>query len=133
MAESETYRTDLALASNLDAPSLARRFVVDNSDHLAEHLVQDAELLVSELVTNAVLHGRPQITLRVDLEPPFIGVSVTDRGEDFAAPDRLAAHNATHGRGLRIVAAVAREHGVAATPEGEGKTVWFELTARDHG
>lgn len=104
---------------------------------------------VSELVSNAVLHGRPAITLEVSTEPPGIGiiVAVTDLGPDLpvTGANRPDSTN-PHGRGLLIVAALADAWGIGrnvATGSDEsstdtseeigdgdphpGKTIWFEL------
>lgn len=86
--------------------------------------VQDALLLTTELVSNAVLHGRPSLRVRVRLlAEDRVRVEVYD-----AAPGmpRLRAAWAGGGRGLSIVDETADAWGVEAEPIG-GKTVWFEL------
>ena len=120
----------LHLSPTADAPAVARRFVADHRDHLPSDVVDDAQLLVSELVGNAVRHGRTAIALRVRSSPPGIGVAVTDHGatpveERVAMPDE----HATSGRGLAIVAALSSAWGVDAADPPPGKTVWFELVA----
>jgi anti-sigma regulatory factor (Ser/Thr protein kinase) len=126
--ESEDITIDLP--SDLDAPAIARRFVDEHSDHLPRELIADAALLVTELVTNAVRHGRPQITLQVCLEPPRFGVLVKDAGTTIPTsnPQQPGA-DATGGRGLVIVDRLSAEWGVIPTQSSPGKTVWFELTA----
>ncbi|MBE7188933.1 ATP-binding protein [Jatrophihabitans endophyticus] len=120
----------LELPSDLDAPATARRFVSDHASHLPVELVRDAELLVSEIVTNAIRHGRPSVTLQLRLDPPGIGVAVHDHGEyesmpagDTPVPDVAQPG----GRGLLIVRTVATEWGVVASDPPPGKTVWFRL------
>lgn len=83
---------------------------------------QDAALLVSELVTNAVTHGVGEIWLRVDTETDGVRVEVSDQGNVALAPSPTpGAHG---GWGLRIVDELASEWGVL-----EGSTrVWFRLT-----
>jgi anti-sigma regulatory factor (Ser/Thr protein kinase) len=66
-----------------------------------------AELVISELLTNAVLHGREVMTLAVTRAGPVLDISVTDHGQPHAAtatrdPDE-------HGRGLSIVAALTQD------------------------
>lgn len=120
----------MQLPPGADAPALARQFVLDHRDHLPRDVVDDAQLLVSELVTNAVRHGRTTITLRVRSAPPGIGVAVADDGDTFAeSQPTLPAADATDGRGLAIVAALSTAWGVDDTVPPPGKTVWFELTA----
>jgi hypothetical protein len=88
-------------------------------------LVDSAELLVSELVTNAVRHshGRP-LELRL-VRGETLLCEVDD--DDHTLPTLLGTEpTAEVGRGLRVVSTLAREWGASRT--GTGKTVWFELT-----
>ena len=87
-----------------------------------------AELVVSELVTNALLHtgSGPALTLRHDTADAVLSVGVEDSSTHHPQP-RDAADEATGGRGLQIVQLVARRWWV--TPNGEGKTVWADLDA----
>ncbi|GGW72469.1 hypothetical protein GCM10010503_57510 [Streptomyces lucensis JCM 4490] len=87
--------------------------------------VETAELLVSEVVTNAVRHGRSdRIGLRV-VRTDALLFEVTD--DEPALPAMLGAgpHDDA-GRGLRVVSRLAREWGASAA--GHHKTVWFEQT-----
>jgi anti-sigma regulatory factor (Ser/Thr protein kinase) len=123
-------RLRLSLPPNKDAPGIARNFVVDRGWDLPPDVVNDAELLVSELVSNAVLHGSPAITLCVDLDPPCIGVGVQDEGE--AVPTtavQAPPPSLPRGRGLMIVDRLSESWGVTLTQPPPGKTVWFELGA----
>ena len=73
-----SLRTELPFTS--EAPSIAR----DHGGGRAKSTtatVDDAALMVSELVTNAVAHGQPEITLRLRLRPDRLTVAVADRGE----------------------------------------------------
>jgi anti-sigma regulatory factor (Ser/Thr protein kinase) len=121
----------LELTSDLDAPATARRFVTQHARHLPIDLVRDAELLVSEIVTNAIRYGRPAVTLQLRLEPPGIGVAVHDFGDIDEMPigddAKIPDAGQPGGRGLLIVRAVATDWGVVPSDPGPGKTVWFEL------
>jgi anti-sigma regulatory factor (Ser/Thr protein kinase) len=83
-----------------------------------------AELLVSELVTNAYRHGRQPAALRMVRCPGGLLVEVSDSG---AGMPRLAAAapDSESGRGLRLVEALADRWGVRTRPG--GKAVWFRL------
>ncbi|MFG2946879.1 SpoIIE family protein phosphatase [Streptomyces adustus] len=84
-----------------------------------------AELLVGELVTNAVRHshGRPVVLRLVHGETLLCEVD----DDDHDLPTLLSAGpDDERGRGLRVVSALAREWGTSR--RGAGKTVWFELT-----
>lgn len=90
----------------------------------ASDFEEGAVLLVSELVTNAVLHARaaPEITVRAGEGQVWIGVR--DASPVTPAPKRYGIDAAT-GRGLQLVERIAARWGVH-TDDG-GKTVWFEL------
>jgi serine phosphatase RsbU (regulator of sigma subunit)/anti-sigma regulatory factor (Ser/Thr protein kinase) len=88
-------------------------------------LADSAELMVSELVTNAVRHshGRP-VELRL-VRGDTLLCEVDD--DDHELPTLLSAGPGDEvGRGLRVVSTLAREWGTSRTSS--GKTVWFELT-----
>ena len=100
----------------------ARRFVVE---HVPHRVAADAELLVSELASNAVLHART--TFEVEVAPCPIGVRVEVADSDPTVP-RRGRHDAlaVSGRGLQIVDHVATDWGVERVPH--GKRIWFELS-----
>jgi len=133
VAEPGTQRTSATAARtaatrlpvDITSPRQARHFL---RERLREwgllELADSAELMVSELVTNAIVHARSAsmlvaredgVTLRVEVEDWGRG-ECTMRDWDAQAPS---------GRGLRFVDALAQRWGTARTPR--GKTVWFEL------
>ncbi|ABW14673.1 protein serine phosphatase with GAF(s) sensor(s) [Parafrankia sp. EAN1pec] len=94
--------------------------------------LDDAILLVSEVVTNAVLHARSDLVLRATLEPGRLRVSVEDReGTALPRPGGNSPDDpeAEHGWGLLLVEALAQAWGVETTPD--GKRVWFEMEIPD--
>ncbi len=92
-----------SLPADDTAPGLARRIVAARlgSDPVAE----DACLVASELVANAVVHGLPPITLAMG-DGPDLEVSSTIRPGTTGLPEDVESR-AAGGRGLRIVAACA--------------------------
>jgi PAS domain S-box-containing protein len=90
----------------------------------AGHLREPGELVVSELVTNAVVHAGSPVTLRIAAEPDALRVEVED-GSPHLPVRRTWAETAGTGRGLRIVDEHADRW--AAERAGTGKIVWFEL------
>ncbi|CAA9227133.1 MAG: hypothetical protein AVDCRST_MAG41-964 [uncultured Corynebacteriales bacterium] len=93
-----------------------------------EPVIEDAVVVISELVTNAVLHAAPPVRLRLALASPPEGrtvrIEVTD-GSVLPPEVRSPSTSAPGGRGLRIVAALTARHGVLLSTD--GKTVWAEL------
>ena len=121
----ETPRAQRRLSPGQEAPTQARQFLRDAGcvTHHAE-IVEDAVLLVSELVTNSVLHGGP---------PVVVARRLRRRGPAGAGPGRLvgAAGPAARrpgdegGRGLALVDTLSSDWGV--DPQPDGKHVWFVL------
>jgi anti-sigma regulatory factor (Ser/Thr protein kinase) len=121
------YQTVL-LPNDADAPAIARNYVLEHAAWLRPDLMDDALVLVSELVTNAIRYGRPQITLGLRIEPPGVGVTVQDSGALMPDPTpSLPPPMEPTGRGLFIVDALSQHWGVTPTDPPPGKTVWFEL------
>ncbi len=117
------------LPADLQAVSRARRTTSATLQDwgLAGDAVDSALLVVSELVTNAVLHtGEPcELLLSRDpAQPSTVRVAVHDASTRHPSP-RDAGDDALGGRGLAIVEALADDWGV--TPQGEGKAVWADL------
>lgn len=106
----------------------ARRHVLDTLDEWDLDLRDVAALLVSEAVTNAVLHARTVITLRIEEEEDgAVRICVTDAS---AVPPAMRHHSdtATTGRGLRLIANLAETWDVEG--DANGKTVWFRLSTK---
>ncbi|MGW1597483.1 SpoIIE family protein phosphatase [Streptomyces sp. NPDC002343] len=88
-----------------------------------EQLVDTTELLVSELVTNALRYGEGEIRLRLLLDRTLV-CEVWDSG--LVQPRRRRARDTDEGgRGLQLVGLLSAAWGSRRTPR--GKTVWFEL------
>ena len=88
-------------------------------------LAWTAALLASELATNALIHGDTPFDLHVIRTDEGVRVEVVDDGGGI--PVELGVdHNADRGRGLMMVAKMARRWGVERHGE-HHKTVWFEL------
>lgn len=114
------------LSSTPEASATARRLVRELARaRLPGPAVQDAVLLTSELVTNAVRHGPgEEIRVHVSVDEEGVVVVVSDRGRGFdpGAP-RIDGHA---GRwGLELVEALATDWGVAS--RAGGTDVWFEI------
>lgn len=85
-----------------------------------------AELAVSEIVTNGVLHAHTTLVLSVRCSAEELRVHVRDDNPVLPAQRRYGGH-ATTGRGMTLVAGVTSSHGVTPLPSG-GKSVWFTIS-----
>jgi len=90
------------------------------------HLLFSGELIVSELVTNAIRYGRPPARLRLVKDRTLI-CEVSDAGSTSPHLRRARVFD-EGGRGLLLVAQLAQSWGTR--PAGGGKTIWAELALR---
>jgi anti-sigma regulatory factor (Ser/Thr protein kinase) len=111
------------------APAMARRALDDLAHGLTTEERATLDLLVSELVTNAVLHagvaeGEAGMTLHVLLDSEGIRVEVRDRGRGFEKSAPVPRPSGRGGYGLLLVERMAARWGVAGP---NGAKVWFEI------
>ena len=128
LGEARSAAIDLPLDAL--AARRARRMVADmlGAWHLdGSGLLDDTQLIVSELVTNAYLHGASGIGLEMRMDGGELEVAVRD-GSAVVPRPRSAAPDAESGRGLAILAAITDNWGVNQEPGG-GKRVWARLPA----
>jgi anti-sigma regulatory factor (Ser/Thr protein kinase) len=84
------------------------------------------ELLTSELVANAVVHGGgPTVTIAAGRDGDHFRVAVTDSSDELPVV-RTSAPDVPGGHGMRLVDRLAESWGVDRGPDG-GKTVWFRV------
>lgn len=131
-----TPAVELALEPTSTSAAEARRAATAalRESELAE-LAADVGVVVSELVTNAVLHARSRVEVRIRFLQPGVRIEVADDSTAQITPTTAAPLGldeelgveleATTGRGLLIVTALADGWGVEPTPR--GKVVWAEL------
>jgi len=94
--------------------------------HHPPEVAETAELLVSEIVTNALVHAAPPIAMAVHLIDDSLRVEVSD-GSPYTPVRRHYATTSGTGRGLMLLDEMADEWGV--TPDRDGKLIWFRLGA----
>jgi CheY-like chemotaxis protein len=129
--EQGVQQATTTLAQDLESPSVGRRFVQETlSGWTCDELMDTVGLLVSELVTNAVLHAHSTADVSVRMAGDRVRVEVRDQSNEPIVR-RLAADDALGGRGLSLVESLARRWG--SHPEPGGKVVWFELDRPDAG
>jgi anti-sigma regulatory factor (Ser/Thr protein kinase) len=124
---------DATIESTPRAPAEARRAVEGLAREIEPGVLRDAQLLVSEVVTNSIRHSGcdDPIGLRVWLRRCGLKVEVADGGFGFEAEDVGAGgRDAEGGRGLMIVEALADRWGVNRDRR---TRVWFELSPRPVG
>lgn len=125
---------DLLLAPDTEAPSVARRSLGEMQECLGAEQLEYARLLVTEVVTNCVLHAalRPEDEIRLWAAafPGVVRVEVRDPGPGFEKPPSGGLSSlrpgvgAEHGRGLYLLERLSDRWGV----DFEGSTrVWFEI------
>jgi anti-sigma regulatory factor (Ser/Thr protein kinase) len=112
----------VSLPASPEAPSSARREVRSACTSLPVATRESAVLAVSELVTNAVVHAHPPITLTVEILTDAVKLTVTDGGLGCPRVRRRRSPHANHGRGLQIVDALSAAWGT--TLRSDGKSVW---------
>jgi anti-sigma regulatory factor (Ser/Thr protein kinase) len=116
---------ELTLPAKATSPGRARKFVTTTLAAWGTGDADDATLVVSELVTNALLHARTGMTVRLAEEGDgAVRLSVTDGSAHALQQRRFSVESGT-GRGLRLLDALAVEWGVDELDG--GKTVWCVL------
>jgi hypothetical protein len=106
------------------SPSAARRWIHDRLGGYSTELVGTAQLLVTEVVTNAVIHARTKIDLSLITAADLVRVEVTDGIGVFPTAKDYGA-DAVTGRGIKLLDTLAAAWGADLVTG--GKTVWFEL------
>ena len=122
-----TARAVCELPVEQSSPAVARKFLqrATCAEH-AGHVIDDAVLLVSELVTNSVVHGGPPIVVAVDCDgTEGLQVRVRDGSRVLPSP-REAEPLSESGRGLTLLEMLSDDWGVEVEPD-DGKQVWFVL------
>ena len=116
-----------ALPKSMDAPAKARDAIRSLQGQVPADMVEDATLLVSELMTNAVKYGGDgALKIEIDYEGDRLRAEIIDQGSGFeplTRAERQLIPSDEGGWGLHLVETLAHEWGVH-----EGSThVWFEI------
>jgi anti-sigma regulatory factor (Ser/Thr protein kinase) len=119
----------LSVPAGPAAPATARRALAQwLGIHTANGLLSDAPLVVSELVTNSLLHaglqGDAAVRVSAALADDVLRIEVEDEGTSGAVRQRAPNRNRGGGFGLHIIDALALRWGVE---RGTGTLVWVEL------
>lgn len=115
-----------ALPRDTRSPAQARRFVADAlGDPKQSELLATTQLLMTELVTNVIVHTTSAPDVRVSLLPDHIHVEVADSDPRIGISGHDAPPHAVSGRGLKLVATLASAWGTVQVDG--GKIVWFDV------
>lgn len=115
----------ITLPPDPSSPAVARQLLREVLTECGrDHWRDAAELALSELTTNSVLHAHSRMIVRIRCGPDELRVEVEDTSQT-TPQQRFYGHTSTTGRGLALVAAMAYEHGFSRTTS--GKIVWFAL------
>ena len=107
------------------SPREARRFVSQTLHQWSlDDVVDVAELLTSEVVTNALLHAGSPVRLVIALDDRTLRIEAHDENSNRPVI-RPMNPEANSGRGLALVDALAEEWGTREEPD--GKVVWFSI------
>jgi anti-sigma regulatory factor (Ser/Thr protein kinase) len=121
-------RYEVALARDPDSAAEARRALGEVSDHISPRRLEDARLLVSELVTNAIRHAGLEhddvIKLVVVSGDRALRIEVCDPGPGFEVSEPEPNPARPSGWGLYLVRELSDRWGV---DHSEQTRVWFEL------
>ena|SRR2546425_1365733 len=125
-------RVDRSLRAGPDAPREARQALRDLCGRVADERFDDLRLLVTELVTNSLRHGRlangAAIDLGVVVAPGVVRVEVHDPGIGFQPSIVRKPLEDTQGWGLYLLGRIADRWGVVRERSaGPDTCVWFEL------
>ena len=118
--------TGRQLGASRRAPAVARQFT---RDFLADFgasawCQQAAELIASELVTNAIVHAHSAARLRISIGDGLARIEVTDDGQ---GDPMLRDPGPEGGYGLWLTDILAQSWGVTSAHGNAGKTVWFTI------
>jgi anti-sigma regulatory factor (Ser/Thr protein kinase) len=124
----EVRRAATHLAPVRRSPSAARHFVTEmlRRWHL-DSAVEPTALLISELVTNAVVHAGTDVQIVLEAVDDTVHVEVIDLNRRLPVSRFAPYDDLQTGRGLTLLESVATAWGVA--PLEHGKAVWFDVKA----
>lgn len=126
MTSSVVWLNELHVPPADDSAARARQFVRNYcADQDLPELADDVQLVVSELVTNAVVHARTRIRVRIEELPSCVKLTVYDEAVDRPVPSlaRRVLDEDESGRGLWLVDACTADWGTDVTGQ-EGKSTW---------
>jgi anti-sigma regulatory factor (Ser/Thr protein kinase) len=128
----QNRRFHLHMWGEANAPARARQLVdrACRTWHL-QHLSDIAQLIVSELVTNAIRHAGGDLEVTVALGEFYLHLHVRDRDRHIPRIFATDSHEPAHSRGMKLIDNLASGWGTTLRPY--GKSVWATLRIRPQG
>ena len=120
---------DAEVPHRVDSIPAARAFLKQllHGWDVSDQVIEDASLLTTELMSNAVEHGTGVVHLEIAVHDGLLRVGVHDASVEQPV-QRDITSSSIEGRGIWLVQSIARDWGSDSSGEEPGKTVWFELT-----
>jgi anti-sigma regulatory factor (Ser/Thr protein kinase) len=114
----------------VDSVPAARAFLTQllHGWDIEQQVIDDASLLTTELMSNAVEHGSGVLELEIAVQDGLLRVGVHDGSVKPPVMREGTSASLEGGRGIWLVQSIARDWGSDPSGREEGKTVWFELT-----
>ena len=119
------------MPNRVDSVPAARSFLAKLLDGwgIADQVIDEASLMATELMANAVEHGSGVVHLEIAVDDDgLLRVGVHDDAVELPVMNDVT-ESGLGGRGIWLVQSIARDWGSDSSGEEPGKTVWFELTA----
>ena len=126
LGSARQHHATIDLRRDLGSVIQARRFVRETfAGWGISRAVDDALIVVSELVTNAITHADSPCQVRLSIDDTSVRVEVLDDGVGTPDP-QPPSPTSEHGRGLHLISALTAAWGIEQIPD-DGKIVWAEL------
>jgi serine/threonine-protein kinase RsbW len=121
---------DAQLPHRVDSVPAARAFLTQllHGWEIDDQVIDDASLLTTELMSNAVEHGSGVVELEIAVQNGLLHIGVHDDSVELPAKHDATSASVEGGRGIWLVQSIAHDWGSDSSGREPGKTVWFELT-----
>lgn len=132
----EALRDRFALSAHPESVAGARRLTRARLTawRVGQDTMDAAVLIVSELVTNAVVHtASARVVCELEHSGARLRISVTDQGHQPDGPRLSPASEDEHGRGLLLVDSLSTAWGAHEAADGSGRVVWAQLPTGSEG
>jgi anti-sigma regulatory factor (Ser/Thr protein kinase) len=129
-ANASPLDADAQMPHRVDSVPAARAFLSKllSGWELSDQVIDEASLLTTELLSNAVEHGSGVVDMEISVHDGLLRVGVHDSSVELPEERDGTSDSLEGGRGIWLVQSIARDWGSDSSGKEPGKTVWFELT-----